>query len=370
MARTSRQLIDYACRNSLPFLCVRPGRAFKRWHERSVETVELRRSRLAFRVEADLWQAPAILRCRRFLRRRFADFQPDVVHVTAMGDFGLFGSKLAREFGLPIVASWHTNVHEYAYWRFARAGRFLPLGLRRGFGGGIERCVLNLCLRSYHKSAVGAAPNLDPVELLRAGTDKPAFLLERGVDTGLFHPSPRVRADHTFVCGYVGRLGSEKNLRLLKCLEDSLEAHWHRDYRIEIVGHGAESDWLRRKLRRARLPGVLYGRALAEAYATMDVFLFPSHTDTYGNVVWEALASGLPAVVTNSGGPQYIVRHETTGLGSRSDDEFIQNAISLYRDPIRRRRMGATGREAALRQSWEAVFDRLYAVAYRTAVAS
>ena len=287
-----------------------------------------------------------------------------------MGDFGLLGCTLARELGLPIVASWHTNVHEYAAWRFHKAARFLPSGLRWGISREIERIVLNLCLRFYRKSSVGLAPNVDLVELLRARTDKPAFLLERGVDTELFGPAKRGRVDEKLVFGYVGRLSSEKNLRLLRRLERSLEAHGHRDYRIEIIGHGAEMEWLRSNLRRARLPGVLHGYALARAYANMDVFLFPSRTDTYGNAVWEALASGLPAVVTDRGGPQSIVRHGTTGLVSTSEDEFVSNAISLYRDPGRRRRMGAAGRQAALRQSWEAVFDRLYAVAYRAAIAS
>lgn len=221
MARTSRQLIDNACRNGLPFRWVRPGRAFRRWHEHSVETVELRRSRLAFRVEADLWQDPTILRYRRFLRRRFTDCRPDLVHVTSKGDSGLLGCTLAREFGLPIVASWHTNVHEHASWRFHKAARFLPRGLRCAISGEIERMVFNLCLRFYRKSSVGLAPNVDLVELLRARTDKPAFLLERGVDTELFGPSKRVRVDEELVFGYVGRLSSEKNQHLLGRLERS-----------------------------------------------------------------------------------------------------------------------------------------------------
>ncbi len=187
------------------------------------------------------------------------------MYVTSMGDFGLLGSKMAREFGLAIVASWHTNVHEYAAWRFRRTARFLPSDLRLGLASRIERCALDLSLRFYSKSAVGLAPNVDLVELLRAGTEEPAFLLERGVDTDLFAPSKRVREDDTLAFGYVGRLTSEKNLRLLKRLEDYLEAHGRRDYRIEIVGHGAEADWLRGNLRRAWLPGVLYGPALAEA---------------------------------------------------------------------------------------------------------
>lgn len=100
----------------------------------------------------------------------------------------------------------------------------------------------------------------------------------------------------------------------------------------------------------------------------MDTFPFPSRTDTYGNVVWEAMASGVPAVVTDGGGPRFLVRDGETGLVSRSDDAFIQNAIALYLDPNRRALMGRAARQAALQQSWDAVFDKFYSEAYATAV--
>lgn len=96
----------------------------------------------------------------------------------------------------------------------------------------------------------------------------------------------------------------------------------------------------------------------------MDVFVFPSCTDPYGNVVWESAASGVPAVVMNAGGPPNIVRHGVTGLVSQSDGEFVDNALRLLRDPSCRLAMG----RAALAQSWEAVFDGLYSRAYRAAL--
>lgn len=105
VARTAHQLTECAARNGLPFLCVRPGKQCRRWQERSVESLELRRSRFAVRVEADLYQDPAILRYPGLLRRRFQAFRPDVVHITSMGDFGLLGWKLARDFELPLVAA-------------------------------------------------------------------------------------------------------------------------------------------------------------------------------------------------------------------------------------------------------------------------
>ena len=324
---------------------------------------------MAVQIEVDLWQDPAILRYVATLRSLFRSFRPEVVHVTSMGDFGLLGWKLAREFGLPLVTAWHTNVHEYAASRFERAASFVPARPRGAIAGGIERFALALSMWFYRKGAIGLAPNAELVDLLRRGTGKPAFLMERGVDTILFDPARRTRDERLTVLGYVGRLSTEKNLPLFKRLEEALLAEGLRDYRFEIVGHGSETEWLRSNLRRARLCGVLQGEPLARAYANMDIFLFPSHTDTYGNAVWEAKASGVPAVVTNSGGPRYIVRDGATGHVSRSDSEFIENTIALYRDRARRSAMGQTARESALRQSWDAVFDRLYAEAYARALA-
>ena len=333
-----------------------------------MESVELTRGRLAVRIEEDLWQDPAILRHRALLRQRFKEFRPDIVHVTSMGDFGLLGWMLAKEFGIPMVVAWHTNVHEYAAWRFERVAHFLPARARSAIASRIERRALAISMWFYRKGAVGLAPNAELVNLLRAGMGQPVFQMERGVDTVLFNPAKRLRQEGIVVFGYVGRLSPEKNLRTLKVLEDVLESERILDYRIDIVGHGAEAEWLSSNLRRRRLLGVLHGEDLARAYADMDVFVFPSRTDTYGNVVWEAAASGVPAVVTDHGGPKHIVRHGTTGLVCRSANEFVRSCIALLKDSARRHAMGAVARETARSQSWDAVFDRLFGEAYPAAL--
>jgi len=105
---------------------------------------------------------------------------------------------------------------------------------------------------------------------------------------------------------------------------------------------------------------VLRGEALAEAYANMDVLVFPSHTDTFGNVVLEALASGVPAVVTPDGGPKFIVRDGETGFVTE-DDRFAEAIAGLARDRARLGEMRLRAREYALGCSWDAVFDRVYA---------
>ncbi len=109
---------------------------------------------------------------------------------------------------------------------------------------------------------------------------------------------------------------------------------------------------------------MLRGVPLAQAYADMDLLVFPSHTDTFGNVVLEALASGVPAVVTPDGGPKYIVRDGETGF-VRGNDGFAGAIAELARDRVRLRTMGEAARAYAMGCSWDAVFERVYA-AYET----
>src|SRR4029077_7832957 len=157
-------------------------------------------------------------------------------------------------------------------------------------------------LRYYHIAEILFAPNQELIQLLEKGTNKPCFLMQRGVDTVQFDPARRDRSESEFVIGYVGRLTVEKNVRLLADLERELVRAGIVNFRFLIVGQGAGEPWLRANLWRAELPGVLTGDALGRAYANMDAFVFPSRTDTYGNVVLEALASGVPAIVSDSGG--------------------------------------------------------------------
>ena len=116
---------------------------------------------------------------------------------------------------------------------------------------------------------------------------------------------------------------------------------------------------LRASLTQADFPGVLRGAELSRAYADMDLFVFPSHTDTFGNVVLEALSSGVPAVVTPGGGPKYIVRDQETGFVT-SDEGFVPAIAALAENRTRLAQMRTAARAYALTCSWDAVFDRVY----------
>jgi glycosyltransferase involved in cell wall biosynthesis len=186
--------------------------------------------------------------------------------------------------------------------------------------------------------------------------------MPRGVDADLFHPGKRNRnpEDRDQVLGYVGRLSVEKNVALLAQVQNELEQYGHKSFRFLIVGHGSEESWLRERLPRAEFTGVLKGEPLSTAYANMDLFVFPSHTDTFGNVVLEALASGVPAIVTPNGGPCTIVRDGETGR-IVPDSEFASAAAAILADPEKHEQMRQAARAYALTMSWDSVFEGVYA---------
>ena len=153
----------------------------------------------------------------------------------------------------------------------------------------------------------------------------------------------------------------EKGVRFFAQLQEYLERAGVSDFRIFIAGWGSQEGWLRRHLRHAEFQGILDPEALGgRAYANMDLFVFPSRTDTFGNVVQEALASGVAALVTNGGGPQTIVDHGITGLISSNEEELCQNVLRLIRQPEARLAMGAAGRQRMLTRSWDDVFEKVY----------
>ena len=119
-------------------------------------------------------------------------------------------------------------------------------------------------------------------------------------------------------------------------------------------------DRLLRLIRAAASPPVLTGSALSRAYANFDLFVFPSFTDTYGNVINEAMASGVPCVVTKGGGPKYLIEDGKTGITARDEDDFIHSVAAIMRDPKRHAEMRIAARRLAESNSWDRVFERLY----------
>lgn len=367
VALTSRNIDSYARRNGLPFFSCHAGPESVVRREGCVTTCELDLSRLSFGLERDLRFDLLFLRHRKLLERALREFQPQVVHVTGPSHTGMLGATMSALLEVPLVASWHTNVHEYGGRRLQHLLGFLPEQWTHGLGKAAERGSLDLTLQFYRRARVLLAPNAELCRMLEERTGRECHLMPRGVDTELYNPLRRRRDDAAFVVGYVGRLSPEKNVRLLKRVEDVLSRAGVAEFRICVVGGGGESEWLRQNLKHGEFPGVLKGEDLARAYANFDLFAFPSRTDTYGNVIQEAMASGVPCVVTNEGGPKFLVDHGVDGLVAATDDEFVAAVSTLAQDPARTHAMGEKAREKAERASWDRVCEGVWQ-AYRKAL--
>lgn len=353
--------VEYAKGHNLPFLCVRQGDSTEVYQDGSVTHVQLKRGMFSITLDKGLLYDPGLARHHALLRRELEKFGPDMIHVVSPGDISSLGVWMAKKkLKVPMAISWHTNLHEFGARRLDRTFAWLAQALREPMVRATEDTILAACMAFYRLGDVLYAPNDELVDMLEQGTRKPVYLMKRGIDTTMFRPDKRTLHDGVLRLGYVGRITPEKSVRFLKTLEDGLLAAGVPAFRFLIVGDGSERDWLLRELRNADLPGIRRGEELAQDYANMDVFVFPSHTDTFGNVVQEAFASGVPAVVTDGGGPKFIVRDGKSGFVASSEEHFIALTAELLRDGDLRARMRAAAVKQAAGESWDAVFRRVY----------
>jgi glycosyltransferase involved in cell wall biosynthesis len=361
VAHTARNFTAYAKRHSLPMLCIRAAAPGVRGNASvnisgSVTELDLPRSPLSIAMEKDLSFDPLFGRYAITIARELDRFCPDLIHITGPSELGIFGAYFAWRRNIPLAASWHTNVHEYAGRRSALLAKLLPKAPQW-----IESGALYATSSFYRLAKVLYAPNEELCALLEHKTQRACHVMRRGVDTELFSPARRTRSIHddTLILGYVGRLSVEKNVALLPLLQQALDAAGINS-RFCIIGHGGEEAAMRQALTDADFAGVLRGEALATAYANMDLFIFPSETDTFGNVVLEALASGVPAAVTDGGGPKFIVTNERTGI-VRPTSAWIEATVELTKNRARLRSMGEAARAYATGCSWDAIFDAVLA---------
>lgn len=360
VAMTSKRLEDFARRRAFPFLTVHAGQKTENFVNGSVERLELKRSLLSISMDADLAYDPLFMRHTKMVREKLIEFRPDVLHITGLNDVSILGAWLAYKMQIPILASWHTNLHEFSARRLQKTLRFVPKNARQQLINFIERKILDGAVLYYKMGKVLLAPNEELVEILGKGTKRAAHLMTRGVDTELFSPAKRTVHDNVFRIGFCGRLQPEKNVRLLVDLEKELIKAGKTNYEFLIVGDGGERAFLEQNLERAKFTGFVQGEKLSESYANMTVFVFPSETDAFGNVVQEANASGAPAIVANVGGPKFIVRHGETGFVANDLQDFARYTLELMNDRELLTKMSRNAREFALSRSWDAVFETVY----------
>jgi glycosyltransferase involved in cell wall biosynthesis len=291
---------------------------------------------------------------RQFLRHAAAD-GVDVVHLTTPGPVGLAAMWVASRRRMPIVGSFHTDLAEYA--------RILSGSRRLGtFVDRYMRWVYGNCERIL-------APSEATREMLvRGGIDRPRIdIWRRGVSTTRFDPAKRSAELRTrwavsdarpaIVC--VGRVSKEKGLQMLQPFTRFLE-YAGVAHRLVVVGDGPMRTELQSACPDALFTGTLRPDDVAVAMASADILLFPSRTDTAGNVVLEAQASGLPVLVSDAGGPCESIRPNQTGFVCSELVQFVRRAADLLRHPLRRQQFGKAARDYALTRCWDTALEPLY----------
>jgi phosphatidylinositol alpha 1,6-mannosyltransferase len=360
VAMTSQRLVGYARERGYPFLCVHAGEKTEVTQDGSVTFVSLKRSPVSFTMDEGLKYDPLFQRHSRFVEKQLEKFRPDVFHITGLNDVSITGAYLAWKMKKAMVGSWHTNIHEYAAHRLQTKFGFLPEKTKINLTNFIERKILDGAKLYYKMPQILLAPNQELIEMLEKGTGRKARLMVRGVDTKMFTPEKRTGTGEKICFGFVGRLRAEKNVRLLAELEKKLLENGKNNFKFLIVGEGKERAYLEQNMRTAEFTGFLEGERLAEAYANIDVFVFPSETDAFGNVIQEANASGVPCIVTAQGGPKFIIREGENGFIARDLNDFVKISLELLDNPEKLAKMKKNSRQFAHSRSWESVFESVY----------
>jgi phosphatidylinositol alpha 1,6-mannosyltransferase len=280
-----------------------------------------------------------------------AEFEPDVVHLASPFVLGAGGLWAARRLGVPTVAVYQTDV----------AGFAAAYGLARG-----ARAAWRWIRRLHTGADRTLAPSSAAVRALVEHGVPRVYRWGRGVDTRLFDPA---RVDHQLrarlapngelLVGYVGRLAPEKRVRRLAALTGT------PGVRVVVVGDGPDEAELRERLPGAAFLGFRSGTELAAAYASLDVFVHTGPHETFCQALQEALASGVPVLAPDAGGPRDLVDHGRTGflLPAHDDDRFaaaLRSTVEyLMGDAALRQRMAVAARSAVLGRTWPAVCEEL-----------
>jgi len=277
--------------------------------------------------------------------RILREFDPDVVHLASPALLGYGGLHAARFLGVPTVAVFQTDVPGFA------KSYGIPIAYRTAW----------VWFRHLHRHADRTlAPSTSAIETLAAQRIPRVHLWSRGVDIAGFAPSARDGAlrhawspDGKPIVGFVGRLAPEKHVERLAALAHS------REVQLVIVGDGIDREKLERTLPTAVFTGALYGGELAAAYASMDVFVHPGEHETFCQAVQEALASGVPVVAPNAGGPRDLVVPGRTGLllGVAEFEAQLPGAVTHLIQA--RSHYAPAARRSVLQRTWPAICDEL-----------
>jgi glycosyltransferase involved in cell wall biosynthesis len=292
----------------------------------------------------------------RTLQRRWQDDRPDIVYIATEGPLGRSALHTARRLDIPTLTGMHTHFDRYS--SHYRLGLLAPLVARY--------------MRTFHNRSGGTlVPTRSMADSLRTKRFDRVHLWPRGVDAKLFDPARRseqLRATWGLQPGqlaviYVGRLAPEKNVQLVMQSYTAIQAEIP-SARLVWVGSGPEQRRLAQACPNCIFAGPRTGEDLARHYASGDLFLFPSLTETFGNVVLEAMASGLPVVAYRDAAAAELIANGENGRTVRPGNivDFIASAQELAASREQRLRLGKAARERALQHAWSQLLDQLAAL--------
>ena len=290
---------------------------------------------------------------QRIFENKLLEFKPDIIHINSPCPLGYAALRFGLKHRIPVVATYHTHFASYAKYYNVR-----PL---ESFSWNYFRSIYNRCETVY-------VPSIPILDELRNHSLTTTEFLPHGVDTQIFNPRYKsskwknnLNIEGKTALLFVGRLVWEKDLKTFVEVYNILSAK-RKDIAFVLAGDGPIREDLEKSMPKAIFLGYQTGSELAATYSSSDIFVFPSTTETFGNVVVEAMASGLPPICVREGGAYGIVKDKITGLIAEPRNAIdISNKIEmLLNQPELRDQISSQAFQYAQTQSWENVFEKLF----------
>ena len=347
VARTLKRFTDYLDHQNIEFKVFAPETTSNEYISENIH----RFKSLSFFLYPECRLAlPNLLHIKAELQ----SFSPDIIHVATPFNLGLCGVYYAKKLNIPLVGSYHTDFDQYLQYYDLQFLSKWVWKYMAWFHAPFEKIFV---------------PSMDTLNGLKSRNFKNLAVWARGVDCRLFHPNydkDSIRQKYgitkKYVLSFVGRLAPEKDVSTLLSIAKALPAEISEDIQWLWVGDGPLKEELEAEApENVQFTGYLSGHDLAEIYSLSDLFVFPSRTETFGNVVLEALASGTPVVGANSGGVKNVIQSEITGklCEPGNVDEFTTTIVDLLSHDSLRWQMSMEGRKYAMSQRWDLILDRL-----------
>ncbi|MBM6646758.1 MULTISPECIES: glycosyltransferase family 1 protein [unclassified Bacillus (in: firmicutes)] len=288
------------------------------------------------------------------IKRELLAFKPDIIHIATPFNMGLCGLYYAKKLNIPVVGSYHTDFDAYLHYYKIEFLSSMLWNYLKWFHSHMQKNFV---------------PSPETLHQLKKKGFQQLYIWGRGVDCTLFHPTynkdlfrKKYNITAKYILSYVGRLAPEKDIDTLQTLiqttnKERDDIHWL------IAGDGPLAKGLHENVPKTNVTftGYLQGTNLAEVYASSDLMVFPSTTETFGNVVLESLACGTPVIGANSGGVKNIIKDEKTGFlcEPKNEDSFLSSIYELLNNEEMRKQMSQDAHSYAATKSWDEISSDL-----------